>query len=189
MAVDMLLTITGVEDESKIKPDPTDETEEDETEEDEDEEEEDESNTKSAPTYQIGMLSWSWGMSNHSSTHVGGGGGSGKVNVQDIQVTKFVDSSSPMLMLACCKGTHFDNAVLTVRKAGGTRPVKYVKIKITEVFISSLSIGIRGGEGGPTENVSLNFAKVSLDYTPQTDKGGAGTAIPFGWDIAANAEA
>ena len=61
MAVDMLLTITGVEGESKIKPDPTDKTEEDETEEDEDEEDEDESNTKSAPTYQIDVLSWSWG--------------------------------------------------------------------------------------------------------------------------------
>jgi type VI secretion system secreted protein Hcp len=173
MAVDMLLTITGVEGESKIKRDPTDETQEDETEEDKDE-----STTKSAPTYKIDVLCWSWGMSNHSSTHVGGGGGSGKVNVQDIQVTKFVDGSSPKLMLACCNGTHFDNAVLTVRKAGGTSPVNYVKIKIiTEVFIPLVSIGIKGGEALLTENVSLNFAKVNLDYTPQNDKGGAGTAV------------
>jgi type VI protein secretion system component Hcp len=28
----------------------------------------------------------------------------------------------------------------------------------------------------------LNFAKVNVDYTPQDDKGAAGTAIPFGWD-------
>jgi hypothetical protein len=29
---------------------------------------------------------------------------------------------------------------------------------------------------------------VNVDYTPQDDKGGAGTAIPFAWDIAANAK-
>jgi type VI protein secretion system component Hcp len=37
-----------------------------------------------------------------------------------------------------------------------------------------------------TEHISFNFSKVSLDYTPQTDKGAAGTPIPFSWDIPAN---
>ena len=62
-------------------------------------------------------------MSNSGSAHVGGGAGAGKVNVQDISVTKYVDSSSPKLMLACCNGTHYANALLTVRKAGGDAPV------------------------------------------------------------------
>jgi hypothetical protein len=34
--------------------------------------------------------------------------------------------------------------------------------------------------------VSLNLAKVNVDYTPQSEKGATCTAIPFGWDIAAN---
>jgi type VI protein secretion system component Hcp len=38
-----------------------------------------------------------------------------------------------------------------------------------------------------TENVTLNFAKVSVDYVPQDDKGAAGTAIPMAWSIAENA--
>jgi hypothetical protein len=33
----------------------------------------------------------------------------------------------------------------------------------------------------------VNFSKVSVNYTPQDDKRAPGTAIPFGWDIAANA--
>jgi type VI secretion system secreted protein Hcp len=159
MAVDMLLNIPGVKGESKVE---------------------------SNPKNQIDVLSWSWGMSNHGKTHVGSGGGSGKVDVQDVSLTKYVDSSSPNLMLACCKGSHFDNAVLTVRKAGGDKPVEYVQIKMTEVFITSVSTGGNGGEERLTENVSLNFAKVELDYIPQDDKGGTGTKIPFGWDIAAN---
>ena len=135
---------------------------------------------------QIDVLSWSWGMSNHGKTHVGSGGGSGKVNVQDVSLTKYVDSSSPNLMLACCNGEHFDSAVLTVRKAGGKEPVEYVQIKMTEVFITSVSTGGSEGEERLTENVSLNFAKVELDYIPQDDKGRPGTKMPFGWDIAAN---
>ena len=48
--------------------------------------------------------------------------------------------------------------------------------------------GGSGGEDRLTENVTLNFSKVSLDYVPQDDKGSPGTAIPMIWDIATNAD-
>jgi type VI secretion system secreted protein Hcp len=131
-------------------------------------------------------LSWSWGMANSGSAHIGGGAGASKVNVQDVSVTKYVDSSSPKLMLACCKGTHYPTALLTVRKAGGDSPLEYVTIKMDEVFITSVCTGGSGGEDHLTENVSLNFAKVKVDYSPQLDKGGNATPITFGWNIAAN---
>ena len=35
--------------------------------------------------------------------------GSGKVNVQDLMLSKYVDSSSPKMILGCCNGTHYDN--------------------------------------------------------------------------------
>ena len=40
------------------------------------------------------------------SAHMGGGAGAGKVNVQDLSFTKYVDMSSPDLMLSCCNGKH-----------------------------------------------------------------------------------
>jgi type VI protein secretion system component Hcp len=80
----------------------------------------------------IDVLAWSWGMSNNGSAHIGGGAGAGKVSVQDLAFSKFVD-------------------------------------------------------GRMTENVTLNFANVSVDYTPKNAKGGAETPIAIGWDIAANA--
>ncbi|MEQ1851226.1 MAG: type VI secretion system tube protein Hcp [Chthoniobacteraceae bacterium] len=137
---------------------------------------------------EIDVLAWSWGMSNSGSAQVGGGAGAGKVNVQDLSFTKYVDSASSPLFLACCNGKHYDEAFLTVRKAG-ENPVEYIKIKMTEVLITSVSTGGSGGEDRLTENVTLNFAKVAVDYTPQDDKGKAGTAIPFSWDIAANVKA
>jgi type VI secretion system secreted protein Hcp len=126
------------------------------------------------------------GMSNAGSAHAGGGAGAGKVNVQDLTFTKWVDKATPILALACCSGQHFKDATLVVRKAGA-KPVEYLKIKLDVVFVSSISTGGSGGEDRLTENITLNFSKVSLDYIPQDDKGAAGTPIPMTWDIAANA--
>ncbi|MDJ0943322.1 MAG: type VI secretion system tube protein Hcp [Kiloniellales bacterium] len=135
---------------------------------------------------QIDILSWSWGMSQSGSMHAGGGGGSGKVDVQDIHITKYVDTSSPNLMAYCCSGKHFPQALLTVRKAGGDAPVEYVKIKIEEVLVTSVSTGGSGSDDRIIENVTLGFAKVVHEYTPQAADGSAGASIPSGWDVAAN---
>lgn len=137
---------------------------------------------------EIDVLSWSWGMSNSGSAHVGGGAGAGKVNVQDISFTKWVDKSTPKLMLACCNGKHYDEATLVVRKAG-EKPVEYIKIKMSEVMVTAVSSGGSGGEDRLTENVTLNFAIVNYDYTPQDEKGAAGTAVPMAWNIAENKQA
>jgi len=134
---------------------------------------------------EIDVLAWSWGMSNSGTTHMGGGGGSGKVNVQDLSFTKYIDKASCDLMLSCCNGKHFDKAVLVVRKAG-EKPVEYVTITMEEVMITSVSTGGSGGEDRLTENVTLNFAKVKVKYVEQTEKGGEGAKPEMGWNIAAN---
>jgi type VI secretion system secreted protein Hcp len=133
----------------------------------------------------IDVLAWSWGMSNSGSAHVGGGIGAGKVNVQDLSLTKYIDQTSTELMLACCNGKHFPEAKLTVRKAG-EKPLEYLVVTMTDVMVTSVSTGGSGGEDRLTENVTLNFAKVKVDYTEQTQSGGAGAKPKMGWDIQAN---
>ena len=134
---------------------------------------------------EIDVLAWSWSMSNSGSAHVGGGAGSGKVNVNDLSFTHYIDKTSTELMLAACNGKHFPDALLTVRKAG-EKPVEYLKIKMTDVLITSVSTGGSGGEDRLTENVSLNFAKVGVDYTPQKQDGSEDKTLTMGWDISAN---
>jgi type VI secretion system secreted protein Hcp len=136
---------------------------------------------------EIDVLAWSWGMSNSGTAHVGGGAGAGKVNVQDLSFTKWLDMSSPDLMLACCNGKHFDKATLVVRKAGEDA-LEYLKVEMTEVMITSVSTGGSGGEDRLTENVTLNFAKVKVDYKEQSKTGGAAATPSMGWDIAGNAK-
>jgi len=139
---------------------------------------------------QIDVLSWSWGMSNSGTTHMGGGGGSGKCNVQDLSITKYVDSASHALLLSCSNGQHHKQANLYVRKAGGKNaPVEYIKIEMKEVMVVSVSTGGSGGEDRLTENVTLNFAHVKFEYTPQKADGTADKTVEMVYDIAKNVNA
>lgn len=135
---------------------------------------------------QIQVLAWSWGMSQTGTTHIGQGGGAGKVNVQDLSFTHYVDSSSPSLMLACCKGTHYKDATLTARKAGGD-PLPYLTIKLTDLIVTSVSGGSSNGEDQQTENITLNFAEFEVSYQPQDNQGKKkGGAIAIKYNIAKN---
>jgi type VI secretion system secreted protein Hcp len=135
---------------------------------------------------QIQVLAWSWGLSQTGTTHHGTGGGAGKVNVQDLSFTHFVDTSSPRLVEACCKGTHYDEATLTMRKAGGS-PLPYLTIKLKDIIVTSVSTGGSGGEDQQTENVTLNFAAFEMSYQAQDNKGGKkGGAVDIKYDIAKN---
>jgi type VI secretion system secreted protein Hcp len=134
---------------------------------------------------EIDVLAWSWGMSNSGSAHVGGGAGAGKCNVQDLSFTKYIDKSSCSLQLSCCNGKHYDKATLVVRKAG-EKPLEYLTITMNEVLITSVSTGGSGGEDRLTENVSLNFAKVKVDYIEQKPDGTSGDKPTMTYNIAEN---
>jgi type VI secretion system secreted protein Hcp len=161
VAVDMFLKIEGIEGESADK----------------------------AHAKSIDVLAWSWGMSNSGTAHTGGGSGAGKVSVQDLSLTKYMDKATTPLMLHASNGKHIPNAVLTVRKAGGDNPLEYVKITMEQVLVTALSTGGSGGEDRLTENVTLNFAKVKVEYNPQVKSGSGSGVATYSWDIAGNAKA
>lgn len=133
---------------------------------------------------EIHIESFSWGMNQTGAHATGGGGGAGKVSVHDISITKFVESSTAGLMLACASGKHIPAGLLTVRKAG-EKPLEYLKIKLTDILISGVQFAGHGGEM-LTENVTLNFSKFQLEYQEQTEKGGGKAAGEMGWDVKAN---
>jgi type VI secretion system secreted protein Hcp len=133
----------------------------------------------------IDVLAYSWGLSQSGTFHGGSGGGAGKANFQDLSVTKYVDSGSSDLMLACANGTHIKKGKLTVRKAGES-PLEYIIYEFEKILVSSVSTGGSGGEDKLTENISLNFGSVKHTYWTQAETGGKGDSFPFGWNIAEN---
>jgi type VI secretion system secreted protein Hcp len=116
---------------------------------------------------------------------MGGGGGSGKGNFGDLSVTKYIDKASADLLQACATGKHLAEGTFVARKAGD-KPLEYVKLKMEDIIVTSVSMGGSGGEDRQTENVTLNFAKFEYNYVEQTAQGSAGAKPRFGWDIAAN---
>jgi type VI secretion system secreted protein Hcp len=157
MAADMFLKLEGVDGESK-----------------------DDSHKK-----EIDVLAWSWGASQSGTGHTGGGSGAGKVTVQDVSVTKYVDSASHLLLLDCCNGQHIKKGTLVVRKAGAT-PLEYIKLTMEDIIVSGIHSGGSGGEDRLTETITLNFSKFKYEYTPQKADGSGDGTKETGWDIAAN---
>ena len=136
---------------------------------------------------EIDVLAWSWGMSQSGTFHTGGGGGAGKVDIQDLSYTKWVDCASHNLMLMCSNGSHIPEVKLTVRKAGKD-PLEYIIITMFKVMVTSVSTGGSSGEEQLTENVTLNFAQVKFDYIKQKDDGSGEAAKTYHWDVEANAQ-
>ncbi|MDE8653702.1 Hcp family type VI secretion system effector [Novosphingobium album (ex Liu et al. 2023)] len=136
---------------------------------------------------EIDVLSWSWGATNEGSMAFGGGGGAGKVSMQDFHFTMRVNKASPKLMLACANGEHIANAVLTCRKAGGQQQ-EFQKVTFTDILVSSYQAGGSGGGDDvlPVDQISLNFAKIEIEYKPQAADGSLGAAIKTGYDLKAN---
>lgn len=68
---------------------------------------------------EIEILSWSWEMSAPYEAPSGGAGGrTGPVAIGPLSLIKYVDKSSPPLMLSTCNGHKLSTAVLVVRRDG-----------------------------------------------------------------------
>jgi len=136
---------------------------------------------------EIDVESFSWGLSNSGSAAHGSGGGAGKASFQDFSFTTPVTKASPQLFLACASGQHIASALLTVRKAGRDQQ-EFYKVTMSDILVSSYKQdGTAGADATvPTDSVSLNFAKVEVEYRPQNADGALGVAVKAGWDVKAN---
>ena len=118
---------------------------------------------------EIDIESFSWGETQSGTFAVGGGGGSGKISMQDFHFTMPVNKASPALFLACAQGDHIKNAILTCRKAGRDQQ-EFMKVTMNDVLVSSFQIGGAGGVV-PTDQISLNFVKIEVEYQEQDATG------------------
>jgi type VI secretion system secreted protein Hcp len=135
---------------------------------------------------EIDVLSWSWGEANPVPPGgSGGGGGAGKVQMQDFSFTARVSKASPSLMLACASGKHFKSAVLTARKSGKPQ-VEFLTFSLADVLVTAYQTGGAEGDVVPMDAVSLNFAKLQMEYKQQKADGSLGTSIKAGWDVKQN---
>ena len=136
---------------------------------------------------EIEIESWSWGETNAGSSMLGGAG-AGKVSMQDFNFTMRVNKASPTLMKAGATGQRFKTATLAGRKAGVEKtPTDYLTFRFYEVAVTSYQTGGARGGDVPIDQVSLNFAKIEVEYRQQKPDGTYALPDVFKFDLAMNA--
>ena len=103
---------------------------------------------------EIVIDSFSWGEAN-----------AGQAALQDFEFTAPTSKASPLLMLACATGRRFPEADLTLRKAGGTGQVEFVKIRLLDTQVSSYNVGGNSGDGLPGDQFTIAFGEIDFKYT------------------------
>jgi type VI secretion system secreted protein Hcp len=127
---------------------------------------------------EIEVLSWSWGMHTHSELTISGH--SDRIEMSEVRVVKRVDAATTALMAAANTRDEIKKAVLTMRKAGGTAH-EYLRIVMEKARITALEADAGGfGETGQvTENLTLSFQTITIEYVPQGADGQPRGAMSF----------
>lgn len=104
----------------------------------------------------------------------------------DLVVTKVLDKSTPPIFLASAQSTVIPTATLYLSKAtGGSTPADYYVIKLTNAKVSSISQSGNVGDR-PSENLTFQYQKIEIDYTPFNSQGVPQTPVVFRWDLTTN---
>ena len=125
---------------------------------------------------EIDVLAWSWGQS--TGTARTARGTTPAVCIQDLSVTKYIDSASPELIMNSMVGEVARTATLVVRKAGA-RPLDFLTLTMNNVTVVAYYTGGSGGEDRLTENVVLHFESMQGRYQKQNLDGTAGEVLTF----------
>jgi type VI secretion system secreted protein Hcp len=138
---------------------------------------------------QIEVLSWDFGSHNQSSAAHLQGPAIGRGQLQDVNISKFVDKSSPELTKRCLTGQPISKGKLSVVKLAGTEKIPYLVYEFEKIFITSCHQSGSGGSELPHEQISFTFVKVKKTYTIQDNDGTASGTKDFGWNRQENTEA
>ena len=116
---------------------------------------------KSSIDFDIFALS----LASATTSGTGEGGGAGKVAFHDITVTKVLDKLTTALSLASVSHTQFSRAAIVLDKGGK----QFLMYNMQDVLISAVQLGApKGGGNAPTEQVTLSYGKLKIQYTQQT---------------------
>ncbi len=115
------------------------------------------------PKESIALRSFQWGVGRGISSPTGGSADreSSTPSVSEITITKEIDASSPKLFELALSSEGADWSIFEYRAGGTTRSPACLRIDLQNVLISSFRES--GGGDMPSESLTLNFTKVSME--------------------------
>lgn len=98
----------------------------------------------------------------------------GETTLGDITFVRQLDKSSPKLMEACVLGKFNKAVTVEFTATMGGKTETYLKWALENVIFTGYSVhGNASGEPLPSEQVSVNFTKITYTYTEYDNKTGA----------------
>jgi len=135
---------------------------------------------------EIVVHGWSWGMTQQvaAAAPTGGGGSARQAgqrrSLRPLTVYKRLDKATTSLMAVLGSNDSVRTAVLTMRKAGEGQQ-DFFKVTLTDGRVVDLDYAA-DEHGNVVEQVTFAFAKIEIEYKPQTPAGGRGGATTFAID-------
>jgi len=116
------------------------------------------------------VLNFSFSMNCDESTdsEKGVGANAGKAKFNSVSIDKVVDSASPALYKACCKGMIFPNVMMGLRRAGGT-PILYLQYIFRYNQITGITWSGGGGTEKAKETITVSFKAMGMQYIQLKD--------------------
>ncbi|APW44421.1 Hcp family type VI secretion system effector [Rhodoferax saidenbachensis] len=107
----------------------------------------------------------------------------GEVNFSEMTFSKTMDQATNMLVDACAKGTALGDVEVHVTRTVGATEELLVKYVLFDALISTVSS--QGSSGGqlPFDSFSINFTKITGDFTGQKTDSTAGGVSAFEYDL------
>jgi len=134
----------------------------------------------------IELEDWTWDIEAETSFAKGGGAAVGKAAPSVFGFSHSFDLASPVIMGRIVKGTHFSTVTVEMcKQTGDDKPQVFFKIVMKEVFTTKVA-NAGESDGSVKQSVEMVCKEILVEYTPQTNTGALGTAIPFEWNVAAN---
>ena len=135
---------------------------------------------------EIDIESWSWGQKQPHDAATGMS--TGRVRMEPFQFTMLVNKASPKLFLACATGQHIKEGLLICRRAGKEQQ-EYLKIKFTDLMVSSFQTGGSEDQVVPLDKIELVFHKIEVSYAAQNADGKLASPVVHKYNVRENAGA
>jgi len=133
---------------------------------------------------EIELTTFGWGARNAIDVTSPGLGSSGRVEIQPFAFTMPVNSASPYLFLACARGEHIPEAILTVRNSAGR---EYLILELHDVFVTSYKTAAdRSQDVAPIDEVAMGFGLIVMTFRKFKIDGSMEGQFRMGWDLKKN---
>jgi len=137
----------------------------------------------------IDVDSWEWGVERKitSSTSTQGDRESSNAVINNLNITKTMDSSSNRLFIESCCGTGKTVKLHLTKTGTGSGADVYMEYTLKNALISKYSVGgVAEDTDRPTEVIIISFVELEAKYIPYDEDGNAIAPDAVGFDTATN---